>query len=192
MLQNVVITKIAIKYFCKMSKGFHIADQNAVYYLTITVREWVDVFTRKRYRDIVIESLQHCIEKKGLSLYAYVIMSNHIHMIARANEGYELSNIIRDFKRHTSKQILKSIKEEPESRREWMLSIFAIGEGMHEFWERDNHPFVLYSNEMIKQKLNYIHQNPVKAGLVRSAEEYVYSSASNFASLDVLIQTSEM
>jgi REP element-mobilizing transposase RayT len=175
-----------------MSKGYHIADQNAVYYLTITVQEWVDVFTRKRYRDIIIESLQYCIDNKGLSLYAYVIMSNHIHLIARAKEGFELSNIMRDFKRHTSKQILNSIQSEPESRRSWMLNIFSISENKYEFWKKDNHPFVLYSNEMIKQKLNYIHQNPVRAGLVREAQEYMYSSASNFASLDVLIKTAEM
>lgn len=175
-----------------MSKGYHIADQNAVYYLTITVQEWVDVFTRKRYRDIIIESLQHCIDNKGLSLYAYVIMSNHLHLIARANEGFELSNIIRDFKRHTSKQILNSIQSEPESRRRWMLNIFSISENKHEFWQKDNHPFVLYSSEMVKQKLNYIHQNPVRAGFVREAQEYMYSSASNFASLDVLIKTAEM
>ena len=175
-----------------MSKGYHIADQNAVYYLTITVKEWVDVFTRQRYRDIIIESLQHCMDNKGLSLYAYVIMSNHLHMIARAKEGYELSNIIRDFKRHTSKRILNSIQSESESRRRWMLNLFAINETTNEFWQKDNHPFVLYSNEMIKQKLNYIHQNPVRAGLVREEYEYKYSSASNFASMDVLLKTDEM
>lgn len=175
-----------------MSRGYHIADQNAVYYLTITVKEWVDVFTRKRYRDIVIESLQHCMETKGLNLYAYVIMSNHIHLIVRADEGFELSNIIRDFKRHTSKQIISSIKNEVESRREWMLTIFSIGEDKHEFWQKDNHPFLLYSNEMIKQKLNYIHQNPVRAGLVDEAHEYVYSSARNFAELDSVLKTSMM
>ena len=101
-----------------MSKGYHIANQNDVYYLTITVQEWVDVFTRQRYRDIIIESLRHCMDNKGLSLYAYVIMSNHLHLIARAEEGFELSNILRDFKKHTAKQIIKSIQCEPESRRQ--------------------------------------------------------------------------
>jgi putative transposase len=175
-----------------MSKGYHIDDQNAVYYLTLTVQEWVDVFSRKRYKDIVIDSLQHCMQNKGLSLYAYVIMSNHLHLIVRANEGFELSNILRDFKRHTSKQILKSIKEDVESRRNWMLNIFSIGNGNFEFWQKDNHPFVLYGNELIKQKINYIHQNPVRAGLVREPQEYVYSSASNFANLDTVIRTTEL
>jgi putative transposase len=74
------------------------------------------VFTRKRYKDIVVDSLKYCKEEKGLELFSWVLMSNHIHLIARAKEDYQLSDILRDFKKHMSKQIIKSIEEKGESR----------------------------------------------------------------------------
>jgi len=102
-----------------MSKGttsYKIGDQNGLYYLTFATVGWIDVFTRKRYKDIVVESLGYCQKEKGLELFSWVLMSNHVHLISRAKEGYELSNILRDFKKFTSKQIIKSIQEEGESR----------------------------------------------------------------------------
>ena len=114
-------------------------------------------------------------------------MSNHIHLIARVQEGFELSNILRDFKRHTSKSILKTIQEEPESRREWMLEVFGKAGSNNskntkfQLWRNDNHPIELYRSETIDQKLNYIHQNPVEEGIVENAEDYLYSSAKNYA-----------
>jgi REP element-mobilizing transposase RayT len=86
-----------------MSKGFtsyRIGDQNALHYLTFATVNWIDVFTGKKYRDVLIDSLAYCRKEKGLELYGYVIMSNHVHLIARAKEGFELSNILRDFKKH--------------------------------------------------------------------------------------------
>lgn len=74
------------------------------------------MFTRKRYKDIVVDSLKYCKEEKGLELFSWVLMSNHIHLIARAKEDYQLSDILRDFKKHMSKQIIKSIEEKGESR----------------------------------------------------------------------------
>ena len=78
-----------------------------LYFITLTVVEWVDVFTRKEYKDFLIDNLRHCQENKGLQIYAYVIMTNHIHMIARSEEGKKLSDIIRDFKTYTSKSFIK-------------------------------------------------------------------------------------
>ena len=105
--------------------GYKITDQNALHFITPTVVGWIDVFSRKVYKDIVIESLKYCCENKGLILYAYVIMTNHLHLIVRAKEGYEISNILRDFKRHTSKQIIDHvIKSKKESRKKWMLTCF--------------------------------------------------------------------
>ena len=91
------------------------------YYITMTVVGWVDVFTRKNHRDAIIDSLKYCQKEKGLVIYAYVIMSNHIHMIVDTNNHFTLKDIIRDFKKFTSKKILQQIQNEPESRREWML-----------------------------------------------------------------------
>ena len=104
-----------------MSTGYQIKDQQALHYLTIQVVDWIDVFTRKAYRDIVIDSLQFCQKHKGLQIFGYVIMSNHIHLIANSPQG-ELSNTVRDFKKFTAKNIIESITNDNESRKDWMLN----------------------------------------------------------------------
>jgi REP element-mobilizing transposase RayT len=120
-------------------------------------------------------------------LYGYVIMSNHIHMVVQSGNG-ELSDLLRDFKKFTSKEILKTIQEEPESRREWMLERFKLATDSHsrnknyQFWQYGNHPEEIYSNKFMWSKLDYIHLNPVRAGIVEKASHYIYSSASNYVS----------
>lgn len=86
-------------------EGYTIRNQNATHFLTFTICGWIDLFTRKIYKDIVVESFTYCREHKELILNAFVVMSNHIHRIARAKEGFALSDLIRDFKAHTHKQI---------------------------------------------------------------------------------------
>jgi putative transposase len=108
-----------------MSRGYKFQNPEGLYFVSFAVVGWVDVFTRVIYKDIVVNSLKYCQAEKGLNLYAWVIMTNHIHLIAEAREGYLMQNIIRDLKRHTSKQLLKAIIEnQEESRKEWMLAIF--------------------------------------------------------------------
>ncbi len=178
-----------------MSKGttsYRIKDETALYYLTFATIGWVDIFTRKRYKDIVVDSLQYCQKEKGLEIYSWVLMSNHIHLIVKAKQGYQLSAIIRDFKRHTSKRIVFSIENEPESRREWLLPLLQkagkVKGQNHQLWRNDNHPIELYSNDVIEQKVDYIHNNPVKNGVVDKAEDYVYSSARNYVDEDGLFK----
>jgi len=178
-----------------MSHGYQIKDQESLYYLTFQVVSWVDIFTRVAYKDIVIDSFKYCIDKKGLELYAFVIMTNHIHLIARAKEGFMMSDIIRDFKKFTANRILDQIKLPSESRRDWMLKRFEFAAKNHQrnseyqFWTHENHPIELFSKEFIGQKLHYI-RHTVRAGIVENAEEYIYSSAKNYAGmkgiLDVL------
>jgi REP element-mobilizing transposase RayT len=113
-----------------MLDGYKIRDQALPHFITATVVDWIDVFTRKVYRDCVIESMDYCIKNKGMVLYGYVIMSNHIHMIIQSSEG-NLSDLIRDFKKFTAKTILEKIQTEPESRREWMLERFKLATESH-------------------------------------------------------------
>ena len=98
-----------------MSTGYKIVDQEALHYVTFQIVNWVDLFTRKVYRDIVIDSLKFCQANKGLELYAFVVMSNHIHLLIRSDIG-KLSDTIREFKSFTAKQILLAIEMERESR----------------------------------------------------------------------------
>ncbi|NJL15376.1 MAG: transposase [Microscillaceae bacterium] len=166
--------------------NYKINNPDGVYFVTLTVVEWVDVFTRKRYVEIVLDSLRHCQQAKGLVIYAWCIMSNHVHLIIAKEKEPTLSDILRDFKKYTSSQIIKSIKEEPESRRNWMLWIFSSAAKKnsnntnYQFWQQNNQPKELISNEFMEQKLDYIHLNPVEAGIVEYAKDYLYSSARDY------------
>lgn len=166
--------------------GYKIRNQEEIYFVSFAVVDWVDVFTRKAYRDIVVDSLRHCQHQKGLILHAWCIMSNHVHLLAAAEEN-NLSDILRDFKKFTSKQIIAGIQNnEQESRKEWMLDIFSKhGEknsrnSEYQFWRQDNQPKECYSPAFTVQKLNYIHNNPVEAGIVEKPEDYLYSSARSY------------
>jgi REP element-mobilizing transposase RayT len=102
-----------------MSTGYQISEQDELYYVTFQIVRWVDIFTRQVYRDIVIDSLKFCQQHKGLEIYAFVIMSNHIHLLIRSQEA-RLSDTIRVFKSFTAKKILEAINTESESRKEWI------------------------------------------------------------------------
>jgi REP element-mobilizing transposase RayT len=164
-----------------MSRKYKFHNPGGVYFVTFAVQGWVDVFTRNDYKNILVDNLAYCQKNKGLELFAWCIMTNHVHLIVRAGEGYLLPDILRDYKKFTSKTVLRAIAEnQRESRKEWLLKQFETKDG-NRFWRADNQPVELWSNAVIAQKLNYIHQNPVKAGLVFRAEDYVYSSAIDYA-----------
>jgi REP element-mobilizing transposase RayT len=80
-----------------MTTGYQIKEQDKLHFVTLQVVEWVDIFSRERYRKIIIENLNYCIKNKGLEIYAWVIMSNHIHMLVKSTTD-NLSGTIRDFK----------------------------------------------------------------------------------------------
>jgi putative transposase len=167
---------------------YTITDQNAAYFLTFTVVDWVDVFIRPVYKQIIVDSLNYCIEKKGLTIFAWCLMTNHLHIIAEAKEPFKLSHVIRDFKKFTARNILKAIEEEHESRKDWMLYRFEFaGKFMkriekYHFWHDSNHAVYLDSHraDMMLQRINYTHENPVRAGIVEDSEEYLYSSARDY------------
>lgn len=164
-----------------MSRKYKFHNPDGLYFVSFAVVGWVDVFTRNEYKTILIENLAFCQKNKGLEIFAWCIMTNHVHLIVRAQEGFLLSDILCDYKKFTSKAIIKAIVENPvESRKEWLLQQFRTNDG-YQFWQPENHPIELWSNAVIDQKLNYIHQNPVEAGLVFKAEYYLYSSAADYA-----------
>ena len=166
-------------------EGYIIRDQSKPHFITATVVDWVDVFSRKSYKDCLVESLEYCINNKGMILYGYVIMTNHIHLVIESNDD-KLSDLIRDFKKFTAKTILNKIETEPESRADWMLKRFEFACKSHsrnekyQFWQYGSHPEEIYSEKFFWSKLDYIHLNPVRAGIVSKASHYIYSSASNY------------
>lgn len=169
-----------------MKEGYIIRDQSAPHFITATVVDWIDVFTRKVYKDYIIEALDYSIKNKGMVVFGYVIMSNHIHLVVQAQHN-NLSDLIRDFKKFTAKTILNEIHTSPESRREWMLERFKKAIESHsrnknfQFWQYGNHAEEVITLKFLWSKLDYIHLNPVRAGLVERATDYIYSSASNYS-----------
>ena len=179
--------------------GYKISNPEGIYFITFAVVEWVDVFTRREYAEVVIDSLNFCTERKGLEIYAWCLMPNHLHLICATKGSILLSDILRDFKKFTAGTILKAIEDNAqESRRNWMLWIFkAAGSRnskniMYQFWQQENHPIELLTNRFKDEKLHYIHQNPVTAGLVNEPEHYRYSSAIDYAGGKGLIKVSEL
>ena len=176
-----------------MAEGYQIRNQDAIHYLTFQVINWMDVFTRQVYRDILIDSLKFCRKNQGLNIHAFVIMSNHMHCILSSNIS-DLSGTIRNFKAHTAKTIIDEMKLPGESRKEWMLGQMnyyckdSKRNTQHQFWTHENHPMELYSNKFKDQKLDYIHQNPVRAGIVTEPWEYIYSSARAYCDMDYILK----
>lgn len=161
---------------------------NEKYFLTLTVIDWIDVFTRKELCEIITDSLRYCLQHKGLQIYAWCLMPSHLHLVASSgNEKNSLSDIMRDFKKYTYKLIVKTINEIAESRKKWLLNHFGFAGKVnpkitnYKFCQDGLHPIELTSGKFIDQKINYIHQNPVEAGIVFRAEDYVWSSAAQYA-----------
>ena len=173
-----------------MSTKYKATVIGETYFITITTVGWIDVFTRLNQKYVLINALKHCQEKRGLKIYSYCIMPSHLHMLCRASEKETLSEVMRDFKKFTSKEIIKTIIEYPESRREWMLNYFKEAcshlkrKQHYKVWQDGYHAEHVYSNKFIKQKLTYIHQNPVVEKIVANAEDYIFSSARNYANLN--------
>jgi putative transposase len=170
-----------------MSDKYKFKNPDGLYFITFTVVYWVDVFTRIEYKDILLKSFDYCQSKKGLEIFAWCIMSNHVHLLVRAEEGKILSDIIRDLKKFSSTKLIEAIRENPqESKKEWMLKLFSNAgkenpnNSSYQFWQNGNHQIELWSVHVIEEKLDYIHQNPVKAGWVSEPEHYLYSSAKDY------------
>lgn len=181
-----------------MSNAYKFKNSDGLYFITSTVVGWIDVFTRDVYRNILLDSFRYCKENKGLEIFAWVLMTNHFHLLARANGGNKLEHIMRDLKKITSRRIIQAVIENPqESRKDWMKYMFErfgkynSNNTVYQFWQQDNHPIELWSTEVIMQKLNYIHNNPVKSGFVVEAKDYKYSSAIDYSGgkglLDILV-----
>jgi REP element-mobilizing transposase RayT len=173
-----------------MSTKYKARTTEEAYFITITTVGWIDIFTRLNQKYNIINSLQYCQEKKGLEIYAYCIMHSHIHLMCKATNDFILSDVIRDFKKYTSKKIIQTIMNEPESRREWLLAYFEKAcehlkrEQNYKVWQDGYHAETIETNWFIKQKVNYIHNNPVKDKVVTLPEDYYFSSARNYAGLE--------
>jgi len=170
-----------------MSRKYKFHDHQLPHFVSFATVRWLDLFTRRIYFTVVIDSLDYCIENKGLILNAWCIMTNHVHLIIRSDTN-QLQNVMRDMKKFTAKKLINTISDHAqESRREILLKVFRragkanSNNTTFQVWQQHNHPVELSTNEMISQRLEYLHMNPVKAGFVDQPQDWLFSSAKQYA-----------
>ena len=145
-------------------------------FFTATILEWKPLLKQEKYKEIITNSLSFLVNEKRVEVYGFVIMSNHIHLIWRIMNGHQLAEVQQSFMKFTAQKIIKDLK----SNHPQVLAHFYVGASDRkcQIWERNSLSIELHSNAVLLQKLYYIHNNPVKAGLCLQPEAYHYSSAS--------------
>jgi len=162
-----------------MKSRYKVIESDGVYITTSTIVEWIPIFTNEDIFQIIADSLNYCIKEKELKIYSYVIMPNHLHLIASAKN---LSESMKSFKRYTAKEIIQYLKK---SKHDWILNQLHFFkkknklESGYQVWQEGFHPQLISSYQMLEQKINYIHQNPVRKGFVNDADYWKYSSINN-------------
>ncbi|WP_407556493.1 REP-associated tyrosine transposase [Winogradskyella sp. 4-2091] len=169
-----------------MSRNYKFHNKAGLYFVSFATINWIDVFTRQIYFAILTDSISYCRAEKGMELYVYCIMPSHVHFVFRSSND-DPSGLLRDFKRYTAKKVIEAIVNNPiESRKEWLLWMFKRAgkknttTSKYQFWQHHNKPIELCSHHVIKQKIDYTHNNPVETGFVTIPTEWKYSSARNY------------
>ena len=144
-------------------------------FVTITCLDWKMLLRPDRHKKIVLDSLQFLVRQNRIRLFAFALMDNHMHFIWQMGVGMRPDFVQRDFLRFTGQQIKFSLmKDQPE----WLVEFRVnASDRYYQFWERNSLSIELRSHKFFLQKFNYLHENPVKAGLVRVPEDYLFSSA---------------
>jgi REP element-mobilizing transposase RayT len=179
------IAEILVNFMlCIMTHGCKIDKQDAAYFCTFTIVDWENVFAEERFKNILVNDLNFCVEKKGLEIFSYVLMNTHMHLLARSKND-DLSFVLGGFKKFSAIKILNILRQE-DPKSIW-LKKFSEAAKSHsrnekfQFWKYGNHPEEVYSPKFTLSKIKYIHNNPVEAGLVNRPEDYYYSSAVDYA-----------
>ncbi|MBN2029150.1 transposase [bacterium] len=158
-------------------------EETEFYYTTSTIVNWIPIFQKNELFQIIIKSLIYCQKNKGLNLHGYVIMPTHLHLITSQNQKNILSEIMRDFKHFTSTEIIKYFEKE---NHVFYLKLFKQAASKrsidqnHKIWKNEYHPIAIKSPQWFNEKLNYMHNNPVRKGFVKLPEHWKYSSARNW------------
>lgn len=164
----------------EMKSKYRFIDADGIYFVTSTVVEWLPVFTTSKYCNIIIDSLKFCQQNQGLKLFAFVILDNHFHLVATAEE---FSKVNTSLKKYTARKIIDGLKYD---NKNWLLTELAFYKKKYKIksdyqvWQEGSHPQLIFSDGMLIQKIEYIHNNPVKRGLVDRPEHWRYSSARNY------------
>ena len=167
---------------------YKIHDNAYPHFFTCTVVEWLPVFTRQESVQILLDSWSFLQREGRLTVFAYVVLENHIHFIAASDQ---LSKEIGDFKSYTARRLIDLLKS---ANAKTLLDQLAFRKALHkndrdyQFWQEGSHPQQISSDEIMRQKIEYIHYNPVKRGYVDDPTHWRYSSARNYAGMAGLIE----
>lgn len=163
-----------------MRSRYRIVETDGVHFLTCTVVEWIPAFIGKDTCDMVVATFENIRQTKGLKLYAYVIMENHLHVVASAPD---LRDAMQGFKSFTAREVIRLSRQ---AGREWLLNQFVYYkrrervDSKFQVWQQGHHPQLIQGEAMLRQKIEYIHNNPVRRGWVELPEHWRYSSARNY------------
>jgi len=170
-----------------MSRKYKFYNKEGLYFISFATVYWIDAFVRDEYFHSLIESLEYCRREKGMEIFSYCLIPSHVHLIFRAKNSNP-DDLLRDFKTFTSKRMQSLIQDNNrESRKEWILLMMekAGSENSNikkrQFWQQHNKPIELWSPEVIDQKLDYLHNNPVESGFVLEPEHWKYSIAIDYS-----------
>lgn len=145
-------------------------NNSGFYFTTFTSYNWYYLFDRFNRWEIIAQSLQYCIDHKALELHGYIFMLNHLHLLFYSPDAV---GFIRDFKKYTAKELKKSI----ETHEPHLIKLFLNKNGNYLFWQKTNMPLLIESEKVFFQKLDYIHNNPVRKQYVEKPEHWYWSSA---------------
>ena len=166
---------------------YRILNQAYPHFMTATINRWQPLFTRTETVNIVLDCWRFLKREAEFQIYGYVILENHLHLIAASKD---LSHDMQRFKSYTAKQIIDCLEQRKAANILALLALFKRAyktECTYQVWEKGNHPQLIESEEVMRQKLDYIHQNPVKRGYVDLPEHWRYSSARDYAGQKGLI-----
>ena len=178
----------------------HSQGKQACYFITFNTVDWVDVFIRPVYKQVIVHTLNHFIDNKGLMVHAWCLMTNHLHLLVQAKEGYVVAEIEKEFKSFTTTKILEAIDTEPEARRDWMLKRFENFGNMlglmkkFHVWQSSSNPVFFDCRKMdtLLEQFSFIHDNPVRDRFVDTAVDYPYSSARDYAGMRGLVNVTKL
>ena len=166
---------------------YKIYEPTHPHFVTCTILHWIPIFTRRETAQIIFDSLNYLKETDGLKIYAYVILENHLHMVVSSDD---LSATMRKFKRHTSKEILNLLQRQNVTTILEQLKFYKKEHktnSKYQLWQEGFQPKLIQSEVMFRDRINYIHHNPIKRGYVDEAVHWRYSSARDYAGLSGLI-----
>ncbi|MET0394545.1 MAG: hypothetical protein ABW019_15475 [Chitinophagaceae bacterium] len=167
-------------------------------FITLQTVDWVDLFIRPVYKQMIVHSLNHFIESKGLVVYAWCLMTHHLHLLAKSDNNNCIADLENEYRAFTTTKLLEAIDTEPAVRKEWMLSrfknysLFGFGKKL-QVWEGSNSSaFVSMKQPELIGHIGYIHQNPLRDKIVDAPAEYLYSSARDYSGSRGLVQVTKL